>query len=366
MKQKMTIDYMVDLHKFLYMSNDTDWDILAERVRKHLSYIPRKKLYRYRKSTSREIDTLSKNSIWLSDPESFSDIFDATIPLPDDITIASDYSFRFTAEVAYKAWVNTVEEGENIPSKEAFIQAIYATKEKYPGLSELEARMHKIYGSEYEQMREMTRVTPKHSELVGKLSDNAIELFRYLGQLPRRTMAIASFTTDKDNRSMWENYAKGYTGFCVEYDFRHLMTAMNSQEAWDILHFLPIDYKAKRQVFDHKLMLENIVMQDTKQAITHTVSPEEYLKYGYQAVTTKLLDYQSEKEWRLVMPNKYHGLYAFPYASAIYLGKDMTESKIEKLLAVGKKLCVPVFLQIPAHNGDAFEYIEISSKSYEA
>lgn len=360
MKHKMTTDYMVNLHKFLYLSDDTDCDALVERVRSHLSYIPRKKLYRYRKATNREIATLAKNSIWLSDPESFSDIFDATIPLPDDITIASDYSFRFTAEIAYKALVETAEEGENIPSKEEFVQAIYAAKEKYPSLSELEARMHEIYGSEYEQMREMTRITPKHNELIGKLSDKAIDLFRYLGQMPRNTMAIASFTTDMDNRNMWENYAKGYTGFCVEYDFRPLMTAMNSQEAWDILHFLPVEYRAKRPIFDHRLTLQNIVMNDTKQAVTHIVAPEEYLKYGYQAVTTKLLDYRSEKEWRLVMPNKYRGLYAFPYASAIYLGKDMPDSKIEKLLAVGKQLCIPVFIQIPAHNGDAFDYVEVS------
>lgn len=358
MKPKMTTDYMVDLHKFLYMSNATDWEALVERVRNNLSYIPRKKLYRYRQSTNREIATLSKNSIWLSNPDSFPDVFDATIPLPDDLVIASDYAFRFTAEVAYKAWVETAEEGETIPSKEDFIQAIYATKEKYPSLAKLEDRMREIYGSEYEQVREMTRVTPKHNELIAKLSDNAIELFQHLGQFPRKTMAIASFTTDKDNRSMWENYANDYTGFCVEYDFHLQMTTVNSQEAWDILHFLPVQYCAKRPVFDHAQTLQNIVMQDTKQAVAH-IDPEEYLKQGYLAVTTKLLDYRSEKEWRLVMPNKYHGLYAFPYVSAIYLGKDMPENKIEKLLAVSKKLCVPVFLQVPAHNGDAFDYVEI-------
>ena len=40
-----------------------------------------------------------------------------------------DYSFRFTAEVAYKAFVESAEEGESVPSKEEFIQAIYKTKE---------------------------------------------------------------------------------------------------------------------------------------------------------------------------------------------------------------------------------------------
>ena len=355
---KMTTEYMVDLHKFLYLSNDTDFTKLVERVQNHLKYIPRKKLYRYRKSTNREISTLSQNAIWLSDPDSFPDIFDATIPLQDDLTIGDDYSFRFTAEVAYKAFVESAEEGESVPSKEEFIQAIYKTKEKYSTISKLEKRMREIYGPEYEEIREITRVTPEYLQLITKLSERAVELIHYIGQLPRKSMCIASFTTDRDNRNMWENYANYYSGFCVEYSFNEEISEINSKNAWDILHLLPVTYCAKRPVFDHNKTLQGIVMQDTKQEGTY-VDPEEYLKQGYTAVTTKLSDYRSEKEWRLVMPNKYQGIYDFPYVSAIYLGKDMTDSKIEKLLKIGKKLDVPVLLQIPANNRDAFNYVEI-------
>ena len=42
---KMTIEYMVDLHNYLYRSNETDRVKLIERVKNHLRYIPRKKLY---------------------------------------------------------------------------------------------------------------------------------------------------------------------------------------------------------------------------------------------------------------------------------------------------------------------------------
>lgn len=356
---KMTTEYMVDLHKFLYLANDTDFAKLVERVQNHLRYIPQKKLYRYRKSTDREISTIAKNSIWLSDPERFPDIFDATIPLQDDLTIGIDYAFHFTAEVAYKALVETAEEGEVIPSKEVFIQAMREAKEKNNTTEKMERKMREMYGDEYEEIREITRVTPQRNELVTKLSQRAIERVRYIGQLPRKSMCIASFTTDQDNRNMWENYAKNYSGFCVEYSFGKETSEMDSKNAWDILHLLPVSYLAKRPVFDHNKTLQSIVMHDTKQEGTY-IDPEELLKQGYRAVTTKLLDYRSEKEWRLVMPNKYQGIYNFPYVSAIYLGKDMPDSKIEKLLKVGKKLGVPVFLQIPANNRDAFDYVEIS------
>ena len=355
---KMTTEYMVDLHKFLYLSNDTDLAKLIERVQNHLLYIPRRKLYRYRKSTDREIATLAKNSIWLSDPESFPDIFDATIPLQDDITIGIDHAFHFTAEVAYKALVEIAEEGEVIPSKEVFIQAMRDAKERYNTAAKMELKMREIYGDEYEEIREITRATPQHNELVTKLSKRAIELVRYIGQLPRESMCIASFTTDRDNRNMWENYAKNYSGFCVEYSFRKEIPEINSKNAWDMLHLLPVSYCAKRPIFDHNKTLQSIVMQDTKQDDTY-VDLEEYLKQGYKAVTTKLSDYRSEKEWRLVMQNKYQGIYDFPYVSAIYLGKDMPDRKIDKMIEVGQKLGVPVFLQFPANHGDRFEYFRI-------
>ena len=355
---KMTIDYMVDLHKFLYMCNDTDYRRLMELVDNHLLYIPRKKLYRYRKSTNREIATLSKNSIWLSDPESFPDIFDATIPLPDDLTIGSDYVFHFISELAYKSLVETAEEGETVPSKDVFMQAMYAAKEKYPTLSKLEKKMREINGSEYEEIREMTQLTPEQNLMITNLSKKAINLLRHIGQLPRKTVSVASFTTDKDNRNMWENYAENYSGFCVEYNFNPENLVADSKNAWDILHLLPITYCVKRPVFNHHNVIQRIVMHDTSQGFT-PIDLDEYLRQGYQAITTKLLDYRSEKEWRMVMPDKYQGLYPFPYVSAIYLGKNMPDSKIEKLIDVGKKLGVPVNLQTPAHNGDAFDYIEI-------
>lgn len=357
---KMTIEYMVDLHNYLYRSNETDRVKLIERVKNHLRYIPRKKLYRYRKSTNREIATLSKNAIWLSDPESFPDVFDATIPLQDDITIGTDYAFYFAAETGYKALVDIAEEGESIPTKDVWIQAMREAKEKYKTASKLEKKMHEIWGDEYEEMREKTRISPKVDQFLIGRSKNAIELMRYVGQLPRKSMCIASLTTDKDNRNMWENYAKNYTGFCVEYDFSHETEAVGWRNAWDILHLLPIKYCAKRPIFDHSKIIQSIVMHDTKIGDMH-VDPFEYLKQGYEAVTTKLSDYRSEKEWRLVMPNKYKGLYEFPYVSAIYLGKDMPDNKIVKLMCVGEKLGVPVYLQVQANYGDSFVYMKISS-----
>lgn len=47
----MSPEYMSELHKFKYRSTDSDVARLTSIVSAHLKFIPRKKLYRYRKST---------------------------------------------------------------------------------------------------------------------------------------------------------------------------------------------------------------------------------------------------------------------------------------------------------------------------
>ena len=324
---------MVELHKFLYMSNDSDLNILKERVLNHLQYMPHKKLYRYRKSTNREITTLSKNSIWLSNPESFVDVFDATIPIQDDVTIASDYGFRFTAEVAYKAIVETAKDDEFVPSKEAFYQAMCEAKTTYNTRYKIDKKMREIYGNEYEMYETRKLALSEHNRVVEKKARAAIEFMHYVAEQPRKTMSIASFSRSKDNRNMWENYASNYSGFCVEYDFYRAIESFDAKTAWDILHLLPVSYYAKREPLNHSKILQSLVTHHTKQG-EFDIDVEEILKSEYLSLTTKLLDYRSEKEWRLVMPNKHYGLYEFPYVSAIYLGKDMPDNKAGKLLSI--------------------------------
>ena len=113
----MSPEYMAALHKFLYLSNDTNIERLKSVVATHLKYIPHKKLYRYRKCSDRELQILEGNAIWLADPKKFPDMFDATIPMSDRKNIDFEYPFYFSFEIAYEALMDTLEEGEVPPDK---------------------------------------------------------------------------------------------------------------------------------------------------------------------------------------------------------------------------------------------------------
>ena len=52
---------------------------------------------------------------------------------------------------------------------------------------------------------------------------------------------VCSFSETEKNEYMWENYANGYNGFCIEYDFWELKNANN-------LLLAPVSYSLKREL----------------------------------------------------------------------------------------------------------------------
>ena len=340
---------MAELHKFLYLNNDSSIDRLKAVVKTHLKYIPHKTLYRYRKYSSRELQLLGENAIWLSNPEKFSDIFDATIPMPNRENIDFEYPFYFSFELIYKVLMDTSKEGEIIPDKAALLEAMYESLTKY-SQEEIDENLIKLFGlEEYQKMRSHKLPHIDFSHHIQRTKT----LLDSLSVSPRNSLAIASFTTKYDNRNMWENYAGNYTGFCVEYSLG--TSALSSKSAWDILHLLPVKYFRKRPLFDYTPMLQRIV-QDDMQLADFDIDEDLFLAQYYRSITAKLYDYRAEQEWRLVMKRDLLGKYNFPYASKIFLGKDMIDSQIQQMQSIADKLNIPAFIQTISSDGNSFEY----------
>ena len=350
----MSPEYMAALHKFLYLSNDTNIERLKSVVATHLKYIPHKKLYRYRKCSDRELQILEGNAIWLADPKKFPDMFDATIPMSDRKNIDFEYPFYFSFEIAYEALMDTLEEGEVPPDKSSLLEAMYETMAKY-SQEEINTKLIKIFGQEeYQKMR--SRKLPDidfscHIQRTKEFLDD-------LSASPRNSLTIASFTTKYDNRNMWENYAENYTGFCVEYSFSDPALSLSSKSAWDVLHLLPVKYFRKRPLFDYTLILQRIVQADMKLA-DFDIDVDVFLTQYYRSITAKLYDYRAEQEWRLVMKRDHLGKYSFPYANRIFLGKNMEDDRIQQMRLIANNLKVPVFIQTISSDGNTFEYKKI-------
>lgn len=349
----MSPEYMAELYKFLYLSSDSDRERLLSIVSEHLKFLPRKKLYRYRKCTDRELAMLEKKAVWLSDPRNFPDMFDATVPVESTDYLDFEYAFYCAQELTYKALQNIAEEdGQQIPDKDSFFAAMYQAMEEYGTQEKLDAKMLEMFGEEgYYKMRQKSLFSLDFSKPI----ERTREFLSLLPQAPRNSLAIASFTTRNDNRNMWENYAQNYTGFCVEYDFSNVIQNLSSKNSRDVLHLLPIRYYCKRPLFDYNSILHELINADVNQC-GFNLNIDDFLAQYYRAITAKLYDYRAEQEWRLVLKKEHQGEYEFPYAKRIFIGKDMPIDRTRRVREVAAELEIPVFVQTINKNQDGFEY----------
>lgn len=299
----------------------------------------------------REANLIEENAVWISNPDTFADPFDSTIPVQELEDVDFYYPFLTGFEIAYIALLRSIESDEKIPSRDSLLNMMYDTMEKY-SYDEMQSELLEVLGED-EYIRSRSQELP---ELNLEPQINVAKQF--LNELtisPRNSLAIACFSTNYDNRNMWENYADNYNGLCVEYDFSTWENNSFIKCSFDILRLLPVKYYRKMPAFDYTSILQFIIQANMKMD-KKTADMGNFLAQYYRFVTAKNYDYRAEQEWRLVMKKEHYGKYAFPYLSKIIIGKNMSSDNIEKVCRIAKELRVPVVKQKLSEDRTRMEY----------
>ena len=82
MRKKITKQYIHEHFEKLFFNKEnikTDESFVKEILHDHLSFVPNKKLYKFRTCNDENFSTLEAGTIWMSKPDEFHDIFDCTI-----------------------------------------------------------------------------------------------------------------------------------------------------------------------------------------------------------------------------------------------------------------------------------------------
>lgn len=140
--------------------------------------------------------------------------------------------------------------------------------------------------------------------------------------------SIACFSDSYDNEKLWSDYANLGHGYCIAYSALDIVSQFQC-------FLLPVIYQDK--------------IPTLSQAVAYTGNNSELLPYYavYKRISTKLMRWSDEREWRVIRTlksNKGNGkAIQFPRPNAVYLGCEAKESLETDIKKICQQKHIPVY-----------------------
>lgn len=167
------------------------------------------------------------------------------------------------------------------------------------------------------------------------------EIFSTLVSDTRTITSVCCFTSKNDSLTMWDRYASGHTGICIEYDSA-ILTKKNGK-------LFKVKYSKKAFNGYHKRMdfLETIMVGVVG------------------SILTKNSEYRYEKEWRgftsFTNKNYFDGSDAI---KCVYLGARIDETCALQISNLCKKLNIPVKRMVVCNNRYSLKIIDEPQREF--
>lgn len=199
---------------------------------------------------------------------------------------------------------------------------------------------------------ELKKLTSKERQK--EIADKIIGSFSELNKHLRELYYIYCFSGTFDNRILWENYADKDEGFCIEYDLsdqskkEHPINNNNTE-------IFPILYTSHKKI-EYTEIIKIGIQNHLKEE--DPVSNNKFMTDVLSAMLTKNSRYSFEDEWRLIVDKKMvkNNEYPFPFASAIYLGINVTEDNKNKILEITREKNIKVYQRKINHFNNGYEF----------
>lgn len=250
------------------------------------------KLYKYRPFNEYSKSALNSNQLWFSSPQNFNDIFDTQVNFNPGLSIVDDLSVDQVLNN-----VEAIKEGL-IDEKKQYEQKISNPITFEEHLRKMFAEVQKMYPNQIpdELCEVLQEILDKYcNEMVSRMS----------GHL-RSGYSVLSLSANENNNLMWSHYADAHKGFCIEYDFSKLA----------------IDHDRRRMCYP--VLYRKNPINVSRYLNNRDVSFNNF--FGIYACLTKSVEWEYEKEWRIVHPlgQQYaNSLVHMPQASSIILGANI-------------------------------------------
>jgi len=258
-------------------------------------------LFKYRPINKNTLDCLERGSIWVSSAESQNDPFDSSLFYNDNEFIDTFFRRATFKTDFFKNY------GVEISDTE--IKQIHLNSN--PNQKFIELCKLKNINRDYDILSSMKVRKSETKKFIKKIKNE---------------IKLSSFSERNDSILMWSHYSDKHKGICIEYDF-------NNEDY--ILNFLEPIYYTNQII-----------------SLSKAYGNSRYTGLIKVAAISKALDWQYEKEWRIVFPEpkpNSSGHFKVPKPKAIYLGTNHKENTPEntsycnKIESLCKELNIPIF-----------------------
>lgn len=362
--------YLDEYYKFLIEKQDrlkTDEKLVRETLASHLSHMP-SKLYKYRSCNRKNFNTLKNGRIYMPCANDFKDPFDYTLNF--DLSKQTDDIERFLKEnldqIVFKEITKLIKRfGLRTPkftiTSVRFVRENYYLEdgtfleEKFQ--KDIVAKCNSTDKLLYKKAQELiSTFTEDNGSRLHKLAESLAQKINEMSRQPREQSLVYCMTEDNSCGPMWENYADGYKGFCIEYDFS-TWQSKPFDEVKNLIYLFPVIYLKEKPVFNMVPFFEiatkqNFLEEKTDDNISLQIDLNKQL-------LRKSSDYYYEKEWRFSIKNEGNNFQPFSFVSAIYMGRDIAENNVKHLKVIARKLKVPLYKQTLNYFGNEFRYVQV-------
>lgn len=343
----------------------TNEQLVQEVIKERLTFIPHQKLYKFRTCSNRNLKTLEENCIWMSLASSFPDSFDNTINIDPKENVKEiekwlkenypvfcfDLAKGFCEERGlvipythkdFKEYIETCldENGDPIEDKEKAFLIAHATAEELEQIDSI--------------LQQLKLIRDKFAEIEDKTVENMADVINQTRTGMRDRSLVYCMTERYDNHTLWENYAKNYTGFCIEYSFCDFYK-YDFNDYKNLVYMFPMTYLKKKPYFNMVPLMDGSFRQFIYKDDSWARDPELDADLNMQ-LFYKDSDYDYEREWRFSINADNANKQKFPFVSAIYAGKDITQRNLSRLIKIARKLGVPVYKQVINRAINGYDY----------
>jgi hypothetical protein len=175
-----------------------------------------------------------------------------------------------------------------------------------------------------------------------RMLKHQIEAIRNFNATLRDTFCGVCFSEVMYDDHMWNEYASESSGFCVEYTFprKH---EYSSDQTDLIMNLLPMYYGEKEIISVLDLIASSV---EASRGDYYDMTKHFFVK-TLMNLCTKKIDWSTQYEWRLW--ERFSDLKSrnvkFPFASTVYLGRNMNVDHRSRMIDAAQKKGLRVFQQ---------------------